>query len=97
LLVCDSHGLLKRVDTLFYVVANKANLCDTANLIVNTMRVFLNNATATRSGSNSCYIFKLLVVNNLLFVRAQYAPPSKKRAKLQQINDICKKIRRIIA
>ena len=51
------HSLLKRVDTLLYIIANKAHLCDTANLIVNTMRVFFNNSTATRSGRNSCYSF----------------------------------------
>ena len=51
------HSLLKRVDTLLYIIANKAHLCDPANLIVNTMRVFFNNSTATRSGRNSCYSF----------------------------------------
>jgi hypothetical protein len=29
---------------------------DTANLIVDTMRILFDNTTATRSGSNSCYI-----------------------------------------
>jgi hypothetical protein len=49
------HCLLKGVDTGFYVVANEANLLDTAYLVVDTMRVFFNNATATRSGLRSCY------------------------------------------
>ena len=56
LLIGNSHCLLKRVDTLFYIVADKAHLCHTANLIIDSMRVFFNNATTTWSGSNSCYI-----------------------------------------
>ena len=50
LLVGYVHSLLERVDTLFYIVADKAHLQDTANFIVDTMRVFFDNTTATRSG-----------------------------------------------
>ena len=55
LLIRYMHSLLKRVDTLLYIVAYKAYLCDTANLIIDSVRVFFNNATATRSGLRSCY------------------------------------------
>ena len=65
LLVRNMHSLLKRVDALFYVVADKAYLGHTTNLVVNTVWVFFNNATASRSGSNSCYCFKQLVVNTV--------------------------------
>ena len=57
LLVRDSHGLLEGIDPRLNIVANKAYLCDSANFVVNTMRVFFDNTTATRSGSNSCYSF----------------------------------------
>ena len=82
LVVRYTHSLLKRVDTLFYIVADKAHLCDTANLIVNTMRVFFNHTTATRSGLRSCYSFNCLWLIILLLVRAQFTLPSKKRTKL---------------
>jgi len=59
LLIRDFHSLLERVDTLFYIIANKAHLCDSANLVIDTMRVFFNNSTAARSGSNSCYSFSV--------------------------------------
>jgi hypothetical protein len=59
------HCLLERVDALLYIVADKAHLSDSADLVVNTMRVFFNNATATRSVGNCCYSFFLLIwVNN---------------------------------
>lgn len=57
LLIRYSHSLLKRVDTLLYVVANKANLRDAANLIIDTMRVFFNNTATAWPLRNSCYMF----------------------------------------
>jgi hypothetical protein len=54
------HCLLERVDTLFYVVADKAYLLDSADLIVDTMRVLFDNATAARSDGGCCYSFILL-------------------------------------
>ena len=57
LLIRYFHSLLKRVDALLYVVADEANLCDAANLVIDTMRVFFNNTTTAWSGSNSCYMF----------------------------------------
>ena len=59
------HSLAVRIDTLLYVVAYEAYFVDTADLVVDTMRVFLDNTTATRSGSNSCYIFNYYMVNIL--------------------------------
>ena len=56
LIIGNFHCLLEGVDTLLYVVANKANLRHTANLIVDTVRIFFDNTTTTWSGSNSCYI-----------------------------------------
>ena len=60
LFIGNMHCLLERVDTLFYIVADKAYLQDTADFVINTMRVLFDNATATRSGSNSCYMFNYL-------------------------------------
>ena len=82
LLIGNMHCLLIGVDTRFYVVANKANLLDTAYLIVDTMRVLFDNTTATRSGSNSCYIPNYLWLILRLLALAHDAPHSKKRAKL---------------
>ena len=59
LVIGHFHSLLERVDTLLYIVANKAHLLDTAYLIVDTVRILFNNSTATRSLRNSCYCFKL--------------------------------------
>ena len=56
LVIGNFHCLLEGVDTLLYVVANKANLSHTADLIVDAMRIFFDNTTTTWSGSNSCYI-----------------------------------------
>ena len=56
LVIGNFHCLLEGVDTLLYVVANKANLGHTADLIVDAMRIFFDNTTTTWSGSNSCYI-----------------------------------------
>ena len=65
LLISNLHRLLKRVDALFYIVADKAHFIDSADLIVDTMRVFFNNSTATRSHRGCCYSFFLLKwVNN---------------------------------
>ena len=65
LLIGNMHCLLERVDTLFYVVADKAYLLDSADLIVDTMRVLFDNATAARSDGGCCYSFFLLIwVNN---------------------------------
>jgi hypothetical protein len=83
---------LIRVDALLYVVADKANLCHTADLIIDPMRVFFNNTTTAWSGSNSCYMFNYLWLIINLLARAQIALHSKKRAKLQKIFYMCKKI-----
>ena len=56
LVIGNFHCLLERVDTGLYVVADKAHLCHTADLIVDTVRIFFDNTTTTWSGSNSCYI-----------------------------------------
>ena len=56
LVIGNFHCLLERVDTGLYVVADKAHLCHTADLIVDAMRIFFDNTTTTWSGSNSCYI-----------------------------------------
>ncbi len=82
LLIGYTHSLLERVDSLFYIVADKANLGDSAYLVIDTMRVFFDNATATRSGSNCSYCFNYLWLIILLLVRAQSTLPSKKRTKL---------------
>jgi hypothetical protein len=42
---------------LLYVVADEAHLLDTADFVVNTMRVLFNNTTTAWSRSNSCYMF----------------------------------------
>jgi hypothetical protein len=57
LFVCDSHSLLERVDTRFYIFANEAYLLDTADFIVDTMRVLFDNTTTAWSWRNSCYSF----------------------------------------
>ena len=51
------HSLLERVDTLLYIVADKAHLSHTFDFVVNTVWVFFNNSTAARSLRNSCYCF----------------------------------------
>ena len=58
-IICYFHSLLKRVDALLYVFADKAHLCHTANFVVNAMRIFFNNTTTAWSGSNSCYSFSV--------------------------------------
>jgi hypothetical protein len=56
---------LKRVDTLLYVVADKAYLQDTADFIIDTMRILFDNTTAARSGINSCYMLTIIkLINN---------------------------------
>ncbi len=57
LLIGHSQGLLEGVDTLLYVVANQANLLDSADFIVDTMRVLFDNSTTAWSRRNSCYSF----------------------------------------
>ena len=59
LLIGHSQGLLEGVDTLLYVVANQANLLDSADFIVNTMRVLFDNSTTAWSRRNSCYSFSI--------------------------------------
>ena len=55
LLIGYVHSLLKGVNTLLYIIAYEAHLQDTADFIIDTMRVFFDNTTATRSLRNSCY------------------------------------------
>jgi hypothetical protein len=85
------HGLLERVDTLLYIVTDKAHLQDPTDFIVDTMRVFFDNSTTAWPLRNCCYSFSLYWLIQMLLVRAQIAPPSKKRTKLQQFSDIRKK------
>jgi hypothetical protein len=59
LLVSNLHSLLKRVDALFYIIADKAHLLDTADFIVDTMRVLFNNSTTAWSLRDSCYSFSI--------------------------------------
>ena len=53
------HCLLEGIDPLLYVVADEAYLLDTANLVVNTMRVFFNNTTTAWPLRNCCYSFSI--------------------------------------
>ena len=57
LLIRNAHSLLKRVDTLLYIVADKAHLEHTANLVINTVWILFDNSTATRSVGSCCYSF----------------------------------------
>jgi hypothetical protein len=57
LLICNSHCLLIGVDTGLYIIANEAHLLDTADFVVNTMRVLFNNSTTAWSLRDSCYMF----------------------------------------
>ena len=57
LLISNSHCLLKGVDTGFYIVANEAHLLDTADFVVDTMRVLFNNSTTAWPLRDSCYMF----------------------------------------
>ena len=64
LLIGNFHCLLEGVDPRFNIVAYEAHLTDTADLIIDTMRVLFDNTTATRSGSNSSYCFNYLGLIN---------------------------------
>ena len=57
LLICNSHCLLIGVDTGLYIFANEAHLLDTADFVVDTMRVLFNNSTTAWSLRDSCYMF----------------------------------------
>ena len=59
LVVCHAHGLFEIVDTRFYILANKAYLLDSADFVVDTMRILFDNTTDTRSGLRCCYSFIL--------------------------------------
>ena len=76
------HSLLIRVDTLLYIVANKAHLSHTADLVIDTMRIFFDNTTATRSGSNRCYIRSYYMVNNTLIRACTLCPTIEKACKV---------------
>ena len=65
LIICNLHCLLKRVDALLYVVADKAHLGHTFDFVINTVRILFDNSTAARSDGGCCYSFFLLNwVNN---------------------------------
>ena len=57
LLIRHSHGLLKRVDALLYVVAYEAHLLDSAYLVVDTVGVLFDNSATAWPLRNSCYMF----------------------------------------
>ena len=80
LLIGNMHCLLEGVDAGLYIVANKAHLEDTADFVIDTMRVFFDNTTATRSGSNSCYCFNFLVLI-IHFSRRHTLPYNRKSAQ----------------
>ena len=61
LVIGHFHSLLIRVDALLYVFTNKAYLLNSADFIINTMRVLFNNTTAARSDGGCCYSFILLI------------------------------------
>jgi len=82
LVIGNFHCLLERVDTLLYIVANKAHLSHTADLVIDTMRIFLDNTTATRSGSNRCYIRSYYMVNNTLIRACTLCPTIEKACKV---------------
>ena len=65
LFVGYTHSLLERVDALLYIVADEANLGHTFDLVIDTVRILFDDATATRSARDCCYSFFLLIrVNN---------------------------------
>lgn len=78
LLISNMHCLLKRVDALLYIVADEANLSDTADLIVDTMRVLFDDATATRSGSNSCYM--LTIIKLITYFSLRHTMPYNRKS-----------------
>jgi len=57
LFVRNAHSLLERINTLLYIVADEAHLLYSANLVVNTMRIFFDNTTTAWSVGNCCYSF----------------------------------------
>ena len=62
LVIRHAHGLFEIVDTGLYVVADKAYLQDSANFVVDTVRILFDNTTATRSGLRCCYSFILPII-----------------------------------
>ena len=59
-IIRNAHCLLEGIDTLLYIVADEAHFLDTANFIVDTMRILFDNSTAARSVRGCCYSFFLL-------------------------------------
>ena len=59
LLIRDAHSLTEVIDTGFYIVANKAHLLDTADLVVDTMRVLFDNSATAWPLRNCCYSFSI--------------------------------------
>ena len=79
------HSLLIRVDTLLYIVANKAHLSHTADLVVDTMRIFFDYSTTTWSGRNSCYCFNYLLLIIMPFRACTRCPTIEKACKITTI------------
>jgi len=59
-IIGNLHCLLEGVNTLLYIVADEAHFLDTADLVIDTMRILFDNSTAARSVRGCCYSFFLL-------------------------------------